>query len=122
MDLIDFARYLGALMLVLALVGFAALAARRYGLPGIASGTAQRRLHIVETLMLGPRQKLFLLRQDDREHLILVGPQGASVVETGVPVQSAPAASAIAAPPQPKQEFSEALAETENVLSPEVNL
>ena len=33
MDLIDIARYLGALMLVLALVGFAALAARRFGLP-----------------------------------------------------------------------------------------
>jgi flagellar protein FliO/FliZ len=85
MDLIDIARYLGALMLVLALLGLAALAARRYGLPGIAAGNALRRLSVVETLMIGPRHKIFLLRRDDREHLILVGPQGASVVESGIP-------------------------------------
>lgn len=88
MDLIDIARYLGALMLVLALLGFAGLAARRYGIPGIASGSATRRLAVVETLMIGPRHKIFLLRRDDREHLILVGPQGATVVESGVPVKA----------------------------------
>ncbi|MGB8364745.1 MAG: hypothetical protein ACLQUZ_16720 [Rhizomicrobium sp.] len=86
MDLIDIARYLGALMLVLALLGLAALAARRYGIPGIASGSAVRRLAVVETLMIGPRHKIFLLRRDDCEHLILVGPQGASVVESGIRV------------------------------------
>ncbi len=84
MDLIDIARYLGALMLVLALLGFAALAARRYGIPGIAGGGAFRRLAVVETLMIGPRHKIFLLRRDDSEHLILVSPQGASVIESGV--------------------------------------
>jgi flagellar protein FliO/FliZ len=69
----------------LALVGLAALAARRYGLPGIASAMGTRRLAIVETLMIDPRHKVFLLRRDDREHLIVVGPQGASVVEQGIP-------------------------------------
>ena len=88
MDWIEIARYVGALILVLALVGLAGLAARRYGLPGIASGAATRRLAVVETLMIGPRHKVFLLRRDDREHLILVGPQGASVVESGVPIMS----------------------------------
>lgn len=86
MDLIDVARYLGALLLVLSLLGFAALAARRYGIPGVTSGTAVRRIAVVETLMIGPRHKIFLLRRDDREHLILVGPQGASVVESGIPM------------------------------------
>jgi flagellar biogenesis protein FliO len=37
MDLLDIARYLGALLLVLGLIGFAGLAARRFGLPGLAS-------------------------------------------------------------------------------------
>jgi flagellar protein FliO/FliZ len=83
MDLIDIARYLGALMLVLALVGFAALAARRFGVPGIVSSHATRRLAVVETLMLDTRHKLFILRRDDKEHLVLVGPQGTSVVESG---------------------------------------
>ena len=84
MDLIDFARYLGALMLVLALVGFAALAARRFGVPGIMSANATRRLAVVETLMLDARHKLFILRRDDKEHLVLVGPEGASIVESGI--------------------------------------
>ena len=84
MDLIDFARYLGALMLVLALVGFAALAARRFGVPGIMTANATRRLAVVETLMLDTRHKIFILRRDDKEHLVLVGPEGSSVLEGGI--------------------------------------
>ena len=84
MDLIDIARYLGALMLVLALVGFAALAARRFGLPGIVSGSATRRLAVVETLMIDARHKLLIIRRDDKEHLVLVGPEGSNVVESGL--------------------------------------
>lgn len=83
-DLIDFARYLGALMLVLALVGFAALAARRFGLPGVMSANSTRRLAVVETLMLDSRHKLFILRRDDKEHVVLVGPEGSSVIESGI--------------------------------------
>jgi flagellar protein FliO/FliZ len=98
MDVIDLARYVGALLLVLALVGFAALAARRYGLPGFVHGTAQRRLAVVESLMLGPRHKLVLLRRDGAEHLVLIGPDGASVVESGfareTPARAASAAEA----------------------------
>jgi flagellar protein FliO/FliZ len=84
MDIIDLGRYLGALLLVLGLLGAAALGTRRFGLPGIVKGAATRRLSLVETLMVGPRHKLFLLRRDGVEHLVLMGPQGASVVETGI--------------------------------------
>jgi|GEM_PF-768300 len=84
MDIIDFARYFGALALVLALVGFAALAAKRHGIPGLAKKADIRRLSLVETLMVGPRHKLFLFKRDGVEHLVLIGPQGANVVETGV--------------------------------------
>jgi flagellar protein FliO/FliZ len=91
MDLLDFGRYLGALTLVLGLLGAAALAARRFGLPGIANGVSTRRLAVVETLMIGPRHKLFLFRRDGVEHLVLMGPQGANVVEAGIvpPAQTA---------------------------------
>jgi flagellar protein FliO/FliZ len=88
MDLVDFARYFGALVLVLGLLGFAWLAARRYGLPGIVQGQALRRLSIVETLMIGPRHKLVLLKRDGTEHLMLIGPQGAEVIETGIAEKS----------------------------------
>ena len=84
MDLLDIARYLGALLLVLGLIGFAGLAARRFGLPGLAKPASTRRLKIVETLMISPRQRLVLLRRDDVEHLVMVCPDGASVIEASI--------------------------------------
>jgi len=90
MDFIDIGRYLAALLLVLALVGFAGLAVRRFGMPGFVKPMGARRLEIVEALMIGPRQRLFLIRRDDVEHLVLAGPDGTSVVETGI--VAAPAA------------------------------
>ena len=86
MDAIEIARYFGALALVLGLVGLAWIAARRYGLPGIASPSGTKRLAVVETLMLDARHKLYLIRRDDREHLIVVGPQSTcTVADGGVP-------------------------------------
>jgi flagellar protein FliO/FliZ len=84
MDLIDIARYFGALLLVLALVGFAGLGARKWGVPGIAKPNDTRRLAIVEQLMIGPRQRLYLIRRDDVEHLIVIGADGTRVVETNI--------------------------------------
>ena len=70
MDLIDIVRYTGALLLVLALIGLAGLAARRFGVPGVARAGAKRRLAVVETLMVGPRHQLYLLSRDGVEHLL----------------------------------------------------
>jgi flagellar protein FliO/FliZ len=95
MDLIDIGRYFAALLLVLALVGVAGLAMRRFGMPGLIKPQGARRLEIVETLMIGPRQKLLLLRRDDVEHLVLAGPDGANVVESGIPATAKPR------PPEP---------------------
>lgn len=81
MDMIDFGRYFAALLFVGALIGFAWLAARRYGLAGIVQGKLAKRLSIVETLMVGPKHKLLILRRDDREHLVLIGPTGNTLIE-----------------------------------------
>jgi hypothetical protein len=83
MEFLDTARYLGALFLVLALLGGAALAARKFGVPGVTKGISDKRLTVVETLMLGPRQRLFILRRDSVEHLVMSGPEGISVIESG---------------------------------------
>jgi len=92
MELVDIGRYFAALLMVLALVGFAGLAVRRFGMPGIVKPQGMRRLQIVETLMIGPRQRLYILRRDNVEHLVLTGPEGSTVVESGI------AASAIEPP------------------------
>jgi flagellar protein FliO/FliZ len=88
MAVLDILRYFAALAMVLALVGLAGLAARRFGVPGIVKGQSTRRLQIVETLMIGPRQRVFIVRRDDVEHLVLSSPDGASVLESGIPARS----------------------------------
>ena len=88
MEFIDLLRYFGALLLVLAMVGGAGLLARRFGVPGIAKASAEKRLAIVETLMVGPRQRLFIVRRDNVEHLVLSGPDGATVIENGIKAQN----------------------------------
>ena len=87
MEFIDLARYFGALLLVLAMVGGAGLLARRFGVPGVTKASAEKRLAIVETLMVGPRQRLFIVRRDNVEHLVLSGPDGATVIEGGITLQ-----------------------------------
>ena len=84
MEILDIIRYFGALFLVLALVGLAALAARKWGVPGVVRPGTDRRLAVIETLMVGPRQKLFLIRRDNVEHLVFASPDGAHVVETNI--------------------------------------
>jgi flagellar protein FliO/FliZ len=95
MEFLDVMRYFGALLLVLAMVGGAGLAARRFGVPGVTRAAADKRLAIVETLMVGPRQRLFIVRRDNVEHLVLSGPDGATVIEKGI---AAPAKTEILSP------------------------
>jgi flagellar protein FliO/FliZ len=77
-------RYVGALFLVLALIGAAGLAARKWGVPGVTKAVDHKRLAVVETLMIGPRQRLFIVRRDDVEHLIFSSPDGSCLVENNI--------------------------------------
>ena len=78
MDMVDALRYLGALALVLALIGAAGLALRRYGLSAL-SGSG-RRLCVMDSLMLGRNQRAVILRCDGVEYVVVVTPQGASLL------------------------------------------
>jgi flagellar protein FliO/FliZ len=88
MEFLDLLRYFGALLLVLAMVGGAGLLARRFGVPGVTKPASIKRLAVVETLMVGPRQRLIIFRRDDVEHLVLSGPDGVSVIENGIPAKA----------------------------------
>jgi flagellar protein FliO/FliZ len=90
MDVLDFARYFAALLLVLGLIGAAGLATRKFGVPGLAKPAKTRRIQIVETLMLSPRQKIALIRRDDVEHMVMITPNGATVIESGITPPPAP--------------------------------
>ena len=76
MDFADLARGIAALALTLGLIGLAGVLARRYGPSALfRSGQpkTERRMSVVETLMLDPARRLVLVRVDDREQLLLLG-------------------------------------------------
>ena len=88
MEFADYLRFGVALVLVLALIGVAAWAARRLGLAGRlpVAGGRTRRLGVIEVTPLDPKHRLVLVRRDGVEHLLLLGSAGDVVVERGIPV------------------------------------
>ncbi|MBU1377691.1 MAG: flagellar biosynthetic protein FliO [Alphaproteobacteria bacterium] len=76
MDIAEFLRAVFALALTLGLIGLAAVALRKYGPDYISRLSAQkkdRRLKVVETLVLDPARRLLIVECDGREQLILLG-------------------------------------------------
>ncbi|TDQ84395.1 flagellar protein FliO/FliZ [Dongia mobilis] len=80
----EYLRFILALVLVLGLILLLAWVLRRFGAGGLVRPGGRRRLHVVESAMAGPRHRLMLVRRDDTEHLILMGPNGDLVVERGI--------------------------------------
>jgi len=76
MDISDFARAVFALVLTLGLIGLAAVGLRRYGpeaLGRFATAKKDRRLAVVETLVLDPARRLVIVSCDGQERLVLLG-------------------------------------------------
>lgn len=85
-------RFALALIFVLALIGLLAWLARRmgFGIPvqSFRQQKKSRRLGMVEVMALDGRRRLVLLRRDGVEHLVILGPAGETVIETGIPAGS----------------------------------
>jgi flagellar protein FliO/FliZ len=91
------ARAVLAMVLVLALMAAVAWVARRYLLSGaMAAIGARRRLAVVEHIMLDGKSRLVLVRRDQTEHLLVLGPASAIVVESGIPAAGAPTGDPVA--------------------------
>ena len=90
MDIFSIFRALASLAVVLGLVGLVAYAARRWAPAGFLQmkPASDRRMALVESLTLGPQQRLVLVRIDDEERLIVLG--GGTLLHT--PKKRAPAA------------------------------
>lgn len=88
MDFLSLLRTLGALGVVLGLLAGALWAVRRYditlsgGLMNTLMGhAAPKRLSLVERLPLDGRRSVALIRRDNREHLVLIAPEGVLLLE-----------------------------------------
>lgn len=91
MDLLDIPRVIFALLIVIGLIGLGAAAARRYqNTAARLNRLSSRRLKIVETLYLDPKRRVVIVRRDDREHVILVGSQTETVLESNLEAAFAP--------------------------------
>lgn len=90
MDFTNYLKFFFVLVFVLSLVGLMAWLGRRLGgFPGIPSRKGNvRRLQAVESLALDARRRVILVRRDDVEHLIVLGPNSETVVETGIPARA----------------------------------
>lgn len=76
MPISDFVRAVFALILTLGLIGLAAAALRRFGPDAISRlvpARKDRRLAVVETLVLDPARRLVLVSCDGEEQLLLLG-------------------------------------------------
>ncbi len=88
-DVIDFASYLrfvAALVFVLCLILAAAHVAKKViaGKTVIRPRSQGRRLGVVEVLPIDARHRAFLIRRDGKEHLIMTGPNGDTLIESGI--------------------------------------
>jgi len=105
-------RTLGALSVVLGALWGGLLAVRRFDLTvdgkglgkwleKLANAAPDRRLKVVERLAIDQRRSVVLLRRDDTEFSLMIGPEGVVVLDTA----RAPAAPAPAAPKEEEATF-----------------
>lgn len=84
---LDFVSLGGNFLLVLALLlGVLWLLRRMQGVKGLQGfRPVARRLAVSEALTVGPRQKIALIRLDDREILVGITPQGFTLLDAAGP-------------------------------------
>lgn len=83
MNFLDLLRALFALAFTLGFIGLAAWAVRRYApqlLAKLSAERGERRMQVVETLVLDPARRLVLVRIDDEERMLLLG-EGKELIE-----------------------------------------
>ncbi|MCF8504764.1 MAG: flagellar biosynthetic protein FliO [Caulobacter sp.] len=76
MDFLETIRMLAALLVTVGLIMLASWGMRRFGpeaMSRLQVSRKERRLTLVETLVLDPARRLVLVRLDDEERLILLG-------------------------------------------------
>ena len=104
MDWMGLLRAVFALAIVLGLILTLAWILRRYApqlMARLQAPRGQRRLQVVETLVLDPARRLVLVRLDNEERLILLG-DGRELIEPGAKPSLVKAAEPVTETPRPR--------------------
>ncbi len=84
MEIVAYFRFILALDFVIALIAGIAWLMRRHGVGGRIVTARKGRLSIVEVAPLAARRRAVLLRRDNVEHLLVLGPTHETVVESHI--------------------------------------
>lgn len=85
MDELLLVKFFSAFVFVITLMLLLSWIMKRFGSSASRkAGGNKRRLKIVEFMQLDHRRRLVLVQRDNREHLLLLGSQSETVVETGI--------------------------------------
>ncbi|MCF8469057.1 MAG: flagellar biosynthetic protein FliO [Sneathiella sp.] len=86
MEPIQYLKYIVGLLIVLGLIALIALLARRFGMvPKVDRKPGNpRRLSITDVIAIDAKRRLVLVKRDDQEHLLLLGPERDLIVEQNI--------------------------------------
>lgn len=95
MEGISWLRFALATTTVVGLLALLAWGLKYFALRGWIASTshAARRLKLIETLPLDARRRLVIVRCDEVEHLLVLGPQQETIVASNLPSPNEPAPS-----------------------------
>lgn len=90
METVEILRFITALIFVVSLMGLFWIILKKLNINGgmVLQPGKKRRLKVVEVLPIDPRHKAILLRRDDKDHLVILGPNGQTVIEQSIPAQN----------------------------------
>ena len=111
MDVASYTRFILVLILVLGLIFGLAWMLKRLGFGDATRNPLgrRRRLVTVEAASLDARHRVVLLRRDDVEHLVLVGPNTSQVIERSIPIVARETDDAPGSPPTVLSAFQQLL-------------
>jgi len=83
MDATDYLRFVFAFIFVMSLMGLLAYVLRRYG-KGRFNVARNNRLSVIEVRAIDARHRLALVKCDEAEHLLVLGPDNQIVVQSNI--------------------------------------
>ena len=88
MEFVQIGQYIAAFALVVGLIGLMGMGMRKFGNPAMrVRKRDEARLAIVETLAIDARSRLYIIRRDDVEHLLVKSGDRVEVIECDIPCE-----------------------------------
>lgn len=84
----NYLQFAAALLIVLALMGLFGMALKRLNLMQSGIHGKSNRIKIIEQRMIDSRHKVAIVRCDDKDHLVIMGQNGNTVIKADMDIKS----------------------------------